>query len=265
MYEMSRSTPGRPPRFSRERLAQVAFEIADREGFEAVSMRRVAQELGAGTMTLYNYVRTKDELVALMDDQLMGELLVSEEELARPWRDALSAILRRSYRMRMRHPWSLVALQKAGWGPNALRHAEQTMAALDDSPFSDEQKFAVMAVTDSFVDGHALRRVEVTREQRADAEGDMVVGDRNRRTLLLIESGPYPRIRRGLLPGGGWGAKTADWMDETFEYGLTALLEGLVGQLCDQCRDECSSTTEREPAGVTEPTTRPADPASSPS
>jgi AcrR family transcriptional regulator len=101
MYGMSSSISGRPPRFTRERLAQVAFEIADREGFGAVSMRRVAQELGAGTMTLYGYVRTKDELVALMDDHLMGELLVSEDELARPWREALTAVLRRTYRLRV--------------------------------------------------------------------------------------------------------------------------------------------------------------------
>jgi hypothetical protein len=47
---------------------------------------RLAPQLGAGTMTLYNYVRTKDELIALRDDKMMGELLVSEEELARPWR-----------------------------------------------------------------------------------------------------------------------------------------------------------------------------------
>ena len=60
LYGMSSNVPGRPPRFSRERLAQVAFEIADTEGFSAVSMRRVAQGLGAGTMTLYNYVRTKE-------------------------------------------------------------------------------------------------------------------------------------------------------------------------------------------------------------
>ncbi|HTU05038.1 MAG TPA: TetR/AcrR family transcriptional regulator, partial [Trebonia sp.] len=150
---MSGNMAGRPARFSREQLAQVAFQIADRDGFDAVSMRRVARELGAGTMTLYSYVRTKDELVALMDDHLMGELLVSEQELARPWRDALTAILRRTYRLRLQHPWSLTALQNAGAGLNALRHAEQTLAALEGSPFSDEQKLTVMAVTDSFVDG----------------------------------------------------------------------------------------------------------------
>jgi AcrR family transcriptional regulator len=230
MYEMSSRMTGRPARFSRERLAQVAFEIADREGFDAVSMRRVAQELGAGTMTLYNYVRTKDELVALMDDQLMGELLVREEELAQPWRDAFTAILRRTYRLRLQHPWSLTAMQNAGWGPNALRHAEQTLAALEGSPFSDEQKFTVMAVADSFVDGHALHRVEVKAEQAPDA----AVEDRSRRVLEMMASGPYPRMRRNWATIEGWRPDAAAWMDESFEHGLTALLEGLVRLFSDQ-------------------------------
>ncbi|HEX4215713.1 MAG TPA: TetR/AcrR family transcriptional regulator [Candidatus Dormibacteraeota bacterium] len=227
---MSRSTPGRPPKFSREQLAQVAFEIADREGFEAVSMRRVAQELGSGTMTIYHHVRTKDELVALMDDRLMGELLVGAEELARPWRDALGAILRRTYRLRVQHPWSLVALQNAGPGDNALRHGEQTLAALEGSPFSDEQKLRVMAVTDSFVDGHALHRAELTTARPRDA----AVSDRTRRLLETVESGPYRHLRASWTERGGWTPEAAAWMDESFELGLTALLEGLVRLFSDQ-------------------------------
>lgn len=230
MYWMSSRTPGRPPRFSRERIAQVAFDIADREGFDAVSMRRVARELGTGPMTLYNYVRTKDELVALMDDHLMGQLLVNDEQLAQPWKDALTAILRRTYRLRLQHPWSLTALQNAGLGSGGLRHAEQTLAALEGSPFTDEQKFTVMAIADSFVDGHALHRTEVTAEQAADAE----VGDRPRRALDTIEPGSYPLIYRGLAALEGRRAGAAAWMDESFEHGVTALLEGLVQLFCDR-------------------------------
>ena len=217
---MSSGISGRPPKFSREQLAQVAFEIADREGFGAVSMRRVAQQLGAGTMTLYNYVRTKDELVALMDDHLMGELLVPDDELAQPWREALTAILRRSYRLRVKHPWSLTALQNAGMGANAVRHAEQTLTALETSPFSPESKFTVMAVTDSFVEGHALHRAEVAADPAAD--------DRSQAAREAVASGAYPRMRRHWAELETWRPEAATWMDEAFEQGLAALLEGLV-------------------------------------
>src|SRR4030095_7141009 len=85
-----RPAPGeRKPAHTRERIAAVALQIADAEGVDAVTMRRVAAELGAGTMTLYHYVRNKRELTALMDDAIMGELLVPEDELAEGWREGL--------------------------------------------------------------------------------------------------------------------------------------------------------------------------------
>jgi AcrR family transcriptional regulator len=224
LYEMSRPAPGRRPRFNQEQIADIAFGIADREGFDAVSMRRVARELGAGTMTLYHYVRTKDELVSLMDDRLMGHLLVSDEEVARPWREALTAILLRTYRTRLQHPWSLSALQNAGYGRNALRHAEQTLAALDASPFTDDQKATVVSVTDSFVDGHALRAVELLAET-SDRAGATAAS----RIPAEITGGAYPRVQRSWqLRAGWWPDMASVWMDRLFAQGVAALLDGFV-------------------------------------
>lgn len=228
LYEMSRKAPGRRPRFSPAQIADVAFGIADREGFEAVSMRRVAHELGAGTMTLYHYVRTKDELVSLMDDRLMGQLLVPAEDLAGPWRDALSAILRRHYRMRLHHPWSLSALQSAAFGRNALRHAEQTLDALEDSPFSEEQKARVMAITDSFVDGHALRTVELIARLSAGATDPASSPIQEE-----LAGGFYPHLGRRLA-AEGWREQPAAWMDDLFEQGVAALLDGLARRFTGQ-------------------------------
>ena len=97
----------RKPRLTRDKIALAALFIADRAGFEAVSMREVASQLGAGTMTLYHYVRTKDDLVALMDDALMAEVLVPERELPKGWREQLAAIARRTRAVYTRHPWAL--------------------------------------------------------------------------------------------------------------------------------------------------------------
>src|SRR5919199_3069026 len=96
MYDVSRGEPAKPPpgpiwtrpepgqrkpRFTREQLAAAALAIADEEGLDAVTMRRVADALGAGTMTLYHYVQSKDELLILMADAMMGELLVPDGEM----------------------------------------------------------------------------------------------------------------------------------------------------------------------------------------
>ena len=88
--------PRRQPRYTREEIAATALRIADAEGIDAVSMRRVAAELGAGTMTLYHYVRTKDDLLALVSDAVVGENIVPAHELPDDWREALSAIARRT-------------------------------------------------------------------------------------------------------------------------------------------------------------------------
>src|SRR6266481_5572093 len=66
----------RPSQLSRDKIAATALAIADAEGFESVSMRRVAKEMGVGTMSLYYYVKTKADLIAAMDDALMGEVLL---------------------------------------------------------------------------------------------------------------------------------------------------------------------------------------------
>src|SRR5271163_5006286 len=94
-------------RLSRQKIATVALAIADKEGFHAVSMRRVAQELRVGTMSLYYYVKTKDELIAAMDDALMGEALLPS--LPKDWRRAMMAIAKRTHAMFLRHPWALVS------------------------------------------------------------------------------------------------------------------------------------------------------------
>src|SRR4029079_6731129 len=110
----ARPAPGtRRPSLSRDLIAATALEIADREGFEAVSMRRIAEKLGAGTMTLYHYMRTKADLLALMDDAIMAEALVPAGELPTDWRGAVAAVARRSRDAYLRHPWAFYALQSA--------------------------------------------------------------------------------------------------------------------------------------------------------
>src|SRR6185437_6656222 len=109
-----------------------------------VSMRRIASRLGSSTMSLYYYVRTKADLVALMDDALMGEALVPEGQLPREWREALTAIARRTRDVFTRHPWALLSLQGAPPGPNAMRHFEQALEAVEQAPLSLQGKLALL-------------------------------------------------------------------------------------------------------------------------
>jgi len=155
----TRPEPGtRKPKLSRAKIAEAAIAIADSEGFEAVSMRRVAQKLGGSTMSLYYYVKTRQELMSVMDDALMGELLLPA--VARGGPRALLAIALATADMLRRHPWALVAMRGAAPGPNAFRHAEQCLETLAETKLSPKQKFTLLAMVDDYVFGHALREAE---------------------------------------------------------------------------------------------------------
>jgi hypothetical protein len=128
----TRVPPGeRRTLITREELAAAAVRIADTEGFAALSMRRLASEVGVGTMTLYHYVRNKDELLTLVFDAAMGEVtLPNDETLPRDWRPALVVIARRTRQVLTRHPWMFDIADDPPIGPNSVRHVAQTLEAL---------------------------------------------------------------------------------------------------------------------------------------
>jgi len=225
--------PGtRRPRFTRDQIALTALRIADEEGFQAVSMRRVANELDAGTMTLYRYVRTKDDLLALMDDALMYEVLVPEGQLPRGWRAGISAIAHRTRLVFSRHPWALLSLQGARLGPNSMRHIEQSLTAVDDAPTDVAGKLELIGLVDDYVMGHVLRAGEMRRRQSSQAGADPAAARAAREFAeAQFRSGLFPRLAALLadrnaapllehIAGDG-----AD--DDLFERGLQTVLEGV--------------------------------------
>ncbi|HKZ15659.1 MAG TPA: TetR/AcrR family transcriptional regulator [Solirubrobacterales bacterium] len=156
----------RRPAHTRADIARAALEIADSEGFEAVSMRRVAQRLGAGTMTLYHYVRNKEELVALMSDAVMAEVVVPEGELSDEWRTALTEIANRSHDAFKAHHWVFQKINDDGVpGPNGMRHFEQSLQAVAGLDLDREQTFEVIGQVDDYVFGYSLREVQEAKEQ----------------------------------------------------------------------------------------------------
>jgi AcrR family transcriptional regulator len=193
-------------------------------------MRRIAAELGAGTMTLYYYVRTKDELIALMDDAIMGELIIPAEELPDGWREGLAEIARRTHALFLEHPWSLESLRNAEGGPNGLRHVEQSLAVAARTGLPADQHFELTALIDDYVFGHIARTAEIRRTM-----GDEEAAVRRMEGLIgyfeaLMETGEYPNVEAAI--GGsvreGFARIAAVANDEgRFERGLQILLDGL--------------------------------------
>jgi AcrR family transcriptional regulator len=185
----TRSEPGaRKPRLGRAELAEVAIRIADAEGIDAVSMRRIAAELDVGTMTLYHYVRTKDELLALMVDELLGEVVVPDGELPHEWRAAMTVIATRSRDTLRRHRWVLDVSGDPTVGPNAMRHFDQSWQAVTGLDADFETRLDVITLVDEYVFGFCLE------ERRSYADDDDDPGMVRYLEELLTE-GDYPSLQ----------------------------------------------------------------------
>lgn len=228
----ARPEPGRrQPRFTREQLAAAALKIADDEGFDAVSMRRVASELGAGTMTLYHYVRTKEDLIALMDDAMMGEVVVDDSVFEHGWRAALTAIATSSRDAFANHPWALTTSHGDQLGPNAIRHFEQSIRATADLGLTPEQRMEIVSLVDDYAFGYALRSVEEQREadRGATSEGQTARAAAISYMQGMLATGEFPALSEwaGDDPEGRWAElEVAMARPERFERGLRAVLDG---------------------------------------
>jgi AcrR family transcriptional regulator len=161
----------RKPRFTRDDIAAAAIRIADAEGFDAVSMRRLAAELDAGTMSLYHYVRTKDELLTLVVDALMGEVVLPRgQRMPSEWRAAITVIAKRTRDSLRRHPWILDITDDPNIGPNAMRHFDQSWQALSSLDASFEDKFDLITTVDEYVFGYCVHERNNLKDDPDDAE-----------------------------------------------------------------------------------------------
>ena len=232
----TRPEPGaRRTRFSREQIAAAALAIADAEGFDAVSIRRIAAALGAGTMSLYRYISSKSDLIALMDDAIMGESLIPDDELPADWREALAMIARYTKAALLRHPWAVQALQGSGaasqdgaFGPNGIRHFEQSLAAVATAPLDTTGKFDLIALVDDYVFGHVLRAGE--QQIRSAAQEPGHAAEIAQYIQGQIATGRFPHLEKLTHDPAGQTLADPGRLDERFERGLRALLDGAAAE-----------------------------------
>lgn len=217
---------------SREAIAAVACEIADTEGFEAVSMRRVAQRLGAGTMTLYNYVRKKDELVTLMADAVLGEALIPVEELSQDgWRAGLRQLAVRHRETFRRHRWMLDRVDVGHPLPNGLRVFEQELRACAPLEISAAEKFGLISLIGDYVYGFTLREGHEIEEQELGWNPEMLTF-----LQLWLEDEEFVEFRRfiGDDVEAGFDRASELFLGEgRFEQGLDRLLDGIEADLAE--------------------------------
>jgi AcrR family transcriptional regulator len=219
-----RPSRGRAGGLDRQQVVRAAITIADREGLDALTMRRIARELGAGTMSLYWHVRDKDELIELMRDEVAGEHTLQPSG---DWRSDLARFARDTRGMFLRHPWlASVAFGTPPLGPNSLRQDELTMAAMNSLGVDLQTQGAVSAAVYFFVIGFVLRelaqeqvqqRTGVTREEWLASVAPYI--------QQQLATGRYPNLQRAITSGGDLDN------DAAFEFILNLILDAVAARL----------------------------------
>ncbi|MFC8966505.1 TetR/AcrR family transcriptional regulator C-terminal domain-containing protein [Streptomyces sp. NPDC057094] len=208
-----------------DQYVAAALAVADAEGLAAVSMRRVAGDLGSGTATLYRYITNRDELVDLMIDAAQGE-----DPLPEPtgeWRADLGTVARALRTTLLRHPWLAGELTgRPALGPNSLRRSESTLRAAvaltSDITLASQALGTVRAyVLGSVAAQQAVRRAE-QRTGLSEEEWQRSVGPY---ITEVLAAGEHPMLARRIIE-----AEELD-PDVEFTFGLDCVLDGLAARL----------------------------------
>jgi AcrR family transcriptional regulator len=238
-----RGKRGPRPGLSAQAIVETAVRVADAEGLEAISMARVAAELGFTTMSLYRYVASKDELLQLMVNAsaLGAESLVLEGD---DWRSRLRAwaIIQRD--MLDLHPWiTQMSMPVPPLGPNSLHFVERGLEAFDGTGLADTDKIRVIGLLASYalsegrMANDAARAMAVmAKAGQAEAEGGQPGGDDGQaqpptfESLLrvLVDERTYPRLYRL-----AWASSPAESLSEREEYlaGVELILDGVQASI----------------------------------
>lgn len=222
-----RPSRGPKPGLTIEQIVAVAVAVADAEGIEAVSMRRVASELDVGTMSLYRYIPGKGELLDLMLDKVIEPRndLGSPEELG--WRRMLEVFARDAWRLYESHPWLLQVDQaRPILGPNALAGVDFVVRGLAGRGLGDQEMIMVMSIVYGYVTGVARDYVSSLQAERRTGVSDGEFWKAQEPVLdEVMRSGRFPALAR--LSEDAFSFS----YEQLFEFGLDQLLNGLAAYI----------------------------------
>ncbi|MCM2394252.1 TetR/AcrR family transcriptional regulator [Streptomyces albipurpureus] len=222
-----RERPAKGPRpgLSLDRIVDAAVALAAAEGLGAVSMGRVAKELGVATMSLYRYVAAKDELYVLMLDAAVGPPPPAPAPEA-GWRQALAGWARAHRGALRRNSWVLrIPISGPPATPNSVAWWEQGLCALEGTKLDEGAKISVILLVSGFVRNEVLLLTEIGEAVASSGTGPEEVMRRYERTLKrLADPARYPAVARMLSAGVFTGADEPDF---DFEFGLGTVLDGV--------------------------------------
>jgi AcrR family transcriptional regulator len=220
------------PTLSRGEIVDAAIAIADAEGPEAISMRRIAQVLKAGTMSLYWHVTNKEQLLDLMLDALLADIKVPEP--SGDWRTDLQTLARNERTTLLRHNWIMGFLGgRPAMGPNTLLHLDRSLALLDGLDLDFAAAVDILGLIQTYVMGAVLREMREQRIQRDQEQHPIAPEDwepaRQAWRDRLAADGRFSRVVKFLDEGIDPDAE--ETRDQRFEFGLDCVLDGISARV----------------------------------
>jgi AcrR family transcriptional regulator len=228
---------GPKPGLSIDAIVEAAIGVADAEGLDAVSMARVAKELGFTTMSLYRYVASKEELLQLMwNASAQGaETLVVE---GIDWRQKLRMWAMVQREMLDRHPWiTQMPMAAPPLGPNSLTFVERGLETLDGTGIADADKLRIIGLISSYTLSEARMANDAARAASAATDGGAPSPPLSFEALLreLLDEATFPRLFR-IAWAAGIGDDPSGFDErQEFFFGLDRILDG-VQTLMEQSR-----------------------------
>lgn len=225
---------GPKPGLDLARIVRAAIELADAEGLAALSMRRVAERLGVGAMSLYTYVPAKAELLDLMLDRVQGELL-TEAAPGGGWRARLEARARQDWALYERHPWLLqIAAARSALGPNETALYELRLATVAGIGLSGREMVGVVSLVGSYVRGAAQGAFEAASASRqTGVTDDQWWAAREAVFERYFDPSRYPTMVAVEQDGGFAPPAEGDTYHhpralDDFAFGLARVLDGIA-------------------------------------
>ncbi|MEV5965734.1 TetR/AcrR family transcriptional regulator C-terminal domain-containing protein [Kribbella sp. NPDC051952] len=202
---------------NRERVLRAAIALADRDGLEALTMRRLGQEVGVEAMSLYNHVKNKNDILDGIVDLVLGDIDVPPT--GTHWKVAMRRRSISAHEVLVAHPWAAVQIMsRFNIGPGMTRYLDATLGRLRESGFSVESALDAWHTLDSHLYGFTLQQLNLPfAADEAPRVSSHVLGG-----LAMDEFPHVVEVITHVMQSG---------RVESFEYGLDLILDGLEASL----------------------------------
>ncbi|MER5862028.1 TetR/AcrR family transcriptional regulator [Kitasatospora sp. NPDC002040] len=254
-----RESDGRPgagrgprPGLTVDAVVQAALELADADGLDAVSMRRIAQQLGVTPMTLYTYVPGKAELLDLMLDTLFLRMPRPVDPAA-PWRERVTAVAESNRVLQLAHPWvAALPATRPPLGPGLIAKYDHELGAFDGLGLTDLDIDAALTHLLAFVRSTGRTALEARAAERDSAMSDDDWWEVNGPLLARVFDPERHPLATRIGAAAGEAHRSAYSADHAYGFGLRCVLDGfaaLIAERAEEAEQAGRAGQEERPGG----------------